>query len=146
MIGEAELTIGETRWTLRMDNEAWIAVEGVTGEAWIETVAELHARSQAKKPAKLGTSRTLLWAAMRYYHPEVTPEECADLVRRHQALIGPPLGAAIMASMDMEPQSSGEAPPPGEGEQDGTGSKSSPPTMKRAAAQKDSGGKRPKRH
>lgn len=158
ILGEAEARIpgevvdGEqqpdTELTLVMNNRAWILVEDLTGESYRDTLAYLLSCSELLNPdtgevvragreVKLGVMRTILFAATRDHHPELSIDDCGEMVIEHRGLVTDPLNVAILRSLKLKTDAPGNGKPkakpakPKRG--NGTGTRSSPSTSKPAA-------------
>lgn len=108
--GQAEARVGADTLTLVFDNTAFLALEDITGRAFLDVIGELFASEQTGAPAKLGTMQALLWAGLRDRHPEVGATDCGDLyVMFHTALLPAIVAALIGALPQRKADDAGEA-------------------------------------
>lgn len=133
LMGESEATLGEEVFHLVMNNAAWAAVERVLDDSYIDILADIVRREFDGKSPKNSVVGALLWGAFRAHHGEYTLAQCGDMMMEHPEAFNEPLGLAIRASIKLKDPVPGEATPPTQAaEQNGTGTKPSKPTKKRA--------------
>lgn len=130
LLGEAEATIpgeggGGTDLDLhlKLGNAEWVLAERqLGGISYLDIVSSLIAAEMSGRSASLDTTRSVLWAATRRQHPELSLDDCGELVAQFGAFVLGPLGEAIRGSIKMKDAEPGEALPATEpAENNGTG-------------------------
>ena len=125
--GEAKAQAGDLALKLVFDNAAWCVVEEVLDRSYADVLRELFEAELLGNTPKLKVTGALLFAATRREHPELTLEQCRDLMMAHPGDLGDPLGAAMRGSLPKnEAAEPGEAKPAPEATPapDGTGATS----------------------
>jgi hypothetical protein len=131
LLGEAEAVIpadGEDaediRLHLKLGNPEWVLAERqLGGTSYLDIVSSLIAAEMAGRSPSLDTTRAVLWAATRRNHPELTIDECGEIVAQCGGYVLGPLGEAIRGSIKLKDAEPGEAKPAKGPAKDGTGTK-----------------------
>lgn len=122
LMGEATVDLPDLKLELVMNNGAWVQVEQVLDMSYLDALASLVEAEIMGRAPKLGVTRAILWGATRANHPEITLDECGQLVMEHGEGVLAPLGRAVRGSIKLKDPDQGEAKPP------------KPPAAKRKAA------------
>lgn len=107
---------------LEMNNGAWILVEDLLGEAYKDTVAYLLTCAEIRHPetkeliragqhVKLSVRRALLFAATRLHHPELSMDDCGEMLLEHHSRLEDPIDVAVLRSLKLKVPEPGEARP-----------------------------------
>lgn len=131
LLGEAEATVpgigddgADVRLHLKLGNAEWVLAERqLGGTSYLDIVSSLITAEMAGRSASLDTTRAVLWAATRRQHPELTIEDCGELVAQYGLHVLGPLGEAIRGSIKLKDAEPGEAKPAKGPAKGGTGIK-----------------------
>lgn len=123
--GESTVTAGDRTLRLVMTNQAWMNVEDVLDESYLDVLEYLGRCIAEGRNPKMRTLRALLWAACGEHHPDVSLDDAATLLMAHPTIYGG-LGEAMRGSLSLaKDDEPGEAMPPATAASpDGTGTKS----------------------
>jgi hypothetical protein len=108
--GEATAQLGDRTLTLVLDNNAWGEIEEVLDLSYIDLLAKLAASEIAGRAPKNRVMRAVLWGATRAHHPELTLDQCGDLLMLHPDLHGPLSEAMVRSTRSAEPVAEDDAP------------------------------------
>lgn len=72
--GEVDLTVGEQTYVLRLQANAMVEAETITGYGMGEIIAKMQASPN------VGLLRGLLWAAMREHQPKATLADAGEII------------------------------------------------------------------
>ena len=128
LIGRATAVVAGQTLELVMDNGAWLAVEPVTGKAFLKITAEYIAAALGKglsevdvreidnvpvhlEDVPLGLAQPLLFGALRAKHPDISYDECGALIRGGGLGVMIPLYNAVIGSLNFASPDTGEAKP-----------------------------------
>jgi hypothetical protein len=131
LLGEAEAVIpgegedgADIRLHLKLGNPEWVLAERqLGGTSYLDIVSSLIAAEMSGRSASLDTTRAVLWAATRRDHPELTLDECGEIVAQFGVFVLGSLGEAIRGSIKMKDAEPGEAKPAKGPAKPGTGTK-----------------------
>lgn len=101
LFGEASVKIGDKEFTLRLDLNTLIDIQGVTGLKPDQLQAALS------KDPPLDLVRAVFWACLQEFHPEVTQRGAGTLMSKAGDAIGDVMNRVFKAAMpDADPQPS----------------------------------------
>lgn len=131
LMGEAEAVIpgvgddgADVRLHLKLGNPEWVLAERqLGGTSYLDIVTALIAAEMADRSPSLDTTRAVLWAATRRNHPDLTLDQCGEIIAQCGTYVLGPLGEAIRGSIKMKDAEPGEAKPPKGAAKAGTGTK-----------------------
>jgi hypothetical protein len=131
LLGEAEAVIpgagedgADVRLHLKLGNPEWVLAERqLGGTSYLDIVTSLITTEMMDRSPSLDTTRAVLWASTRRNHPDLTLEQCGEIVAQCGAYVLGPLGEAIRGSIKLKDAEPGEAAPAEGPAKDGTGTK-----------------------
>jgi hypothetical protein len=74
--GEAEIEISGKVYTLRFGHGAVVSLENRLGKGFVKIMQEMDTPDQMR----VGNIVALLWAGLQKHHPNVTMDQCCDLL------------------------------------------------------------------
>jgi len=98
VFGEAMLTLADGReLTMRFDFGALCEAEDAADKG-----TEAIMKEMASGGARLSTARAMLYGGLRHYHPDVTLDECGDLLMSDGSAVSKAMGDAMQAMADRQ--------------------------------------------
>lgn len=125
LTGEATAQAGDITLSLAMTNRAWMAAEQAAGgRNYLLLLLDLATAEAAKEPPPASLMSAILYGATRRDHPQLTQDDCIDLMVEFPD-IAVPLSEAIAGSIKLEDRDQGEAKAPAAAQKSrrGTGTK-----------------------
>lgn len=103
MVAEVGVEVGKKVWTLRLDMNALAEFEEATGQNALGAIETFE-----QGEVSIVKLRHLIWASLKYHHPDVTLAQAGDVISQDPDALGRAL-ASFMPKADDPGVGEGEA-------------------------------------
>lgn len=119
LLGEAEAAVpgigddgADLLLHLKLGNSEWVMVERqLGGTSYLDVISSLVMAEISGRSGSLEATRAVLWAATRRNNPDLSLEDCGELITQFGPVVLGPLGEAIRGSIKTKEPDQGEAEP-----------------------------------